>query len=134
MIQLIKSKSPAKVLYHSCGAVKSLIPEFIDIGVDALNPVQVSSAGMDTAELKAVFGDQISFWGGIDTQRVLPRGAPDEVRAEVRRRIRDLAPSGGYVLASVHNIQEDVPPQNILAMVDEAWEFGRTAGYGDLGQ
>jgi uroporphyrinogen decarboxylase len=134
MIQLIKSRSPAKVLYHSCGAVKSLIPEFIDIGVDALNPIQVSSAGMDTAELKALFGNQISFWGGIDTQHVLPRGTPDEVRAEVRRRIRDLAPGGGYVLASVHNIQEDVPPQNILAMVDEAWEFGRTAGYGDLGQ
>jgi uroporphyrinogen decarboxylase len=126
MIDLIKSKSPAKVLYHSCGAVKSLIPEFIDIGVDALNPVQVSSTGMDTAELKAAFGDRISFWGGIDTQYVLPRGRPDEVRAEVRRRIRDLAPGGGYVLASVHNIQEDVPPENILAMVDEAMESGGT--------
>jgi uroporphyrinogen decarboxylase len=128
MIDLIKAKSDAKVLYHCCGAVKSLIPEFIDIGVDALNPVQVSSAGMDTAELKAQFGDRIAFWGGIDTQRVLPRGTTDDVRAEVQRRIRDLAPGGGYVLASVHNIQEDVPPENILAMVDEAWESGVSGG------
>jgi uroporphyrinogen decarboxylase len=93
--------------------------------VDALNPVQVSSAGMDdTAALKAEFGEHISFWGGIDTQRVLPRGTPAEVRAEVRRRIDDLAPGGGFVLASVHNIQEDVPPENIVAMVDAAVPSG----------
>ncbi|MFZ5918546.1 MAG: uroporphyrinogen decarboxylase family protein [Chloroflexota bacterium] len=121
MIDLLKARSEARVLYHCCGAVKSLIPEFIDIGVDALNPVQVSSAGMgDTAALKAEFGDRICFWGGIDTQRVLPLGTPAEVRAEVQRRIRDLSPGGGYVLASVHNIQEDVPPENIVAMVDAA--------------
>ena len=124
MIDLLKAKSAAKVLYHCCGAVKSLIPEFIDIGVDALNPVQVSSAGMDdTAALKAEFGQYICFWGGIDTQRVLPRGTPDEVRAEVRRRIDDLAPGGGFVLAAVHNIQEDVPAENIVAMVDAVVEF-----------
>jgi uroporphyrinogen decarboxylase len=118
MIDLLKSKSEARVLYHCCGAVRPLIGEFIDIGVDALNPVQVSSAGMDTRLLKAEFGEQICFWGGIDTQRALPWGTPDDVRAEVRRRIGDLAPGGGFVLAPVHNIQEDVPPQNILAMVD----------------
>jgi uroporphyrinogen decarboxylase len=124
MIDLLKSKSGARVLYHCCGAVKSLIPEFVDIGVDALNPVQVSSAGMDdTAALKAEFGQHICFWGGIDTQRVLPRGTPDEVRAEVRRRIDDLAPGGGFVLAAVHNIQEDVPAENIVAMVDAVVEF-----------
>jgi uroporphyrinogen decarboxylase len=125
MIDLLKSKSQARVLYHCCGAVRSLIPEFVDIGVDALNPVQVSSAGMDdTAALKAKFGRDICFWGGIDTGRVLPRGTPDDVRAEVRRRIGDLAPGGGFVLAAVHNVQEDVPPENILAMVDavlESW-------------
>jgi uroporphyrinogen decarboxylase len=125
MIDLLKAKSGAKVLYHCCGAVRSLVPEFIDIGVDALNPVQVSSAGMDdTAALKAEFGDRICFWGGIDTQRVLPMGSPDDVRAEVQQRIRDLAPGGGFVLTSVHNIQEDVPPENIVAMVDAAVEFG----------
>jgi len=123
MMDLIKRKSRAKILYHCCGAVKSLIPDFIEIGVDALNPVQVSSAGMDTAELKARFGNHISFWGAIDTSRVLPAGSPAEVRAEVQRRIRDLAPGGGYVLASVHNIQEDVPPENILAMADAAFEI-----------
>ena len=120
MVDLIKDSSRARVLYHCCGAVKDLVPEFIDIGVDALNPVQVSSRGMDTGALKASFGDQICFWGAIDTNRVLPRGTPDEVRAEVQRRIRDLASGGGYVLAPVHNIQEDVPPENIVAMVDAA--------------
>jgi uroporphyrinogen decarboxylase len=125
MMDLVKAKSKAKVLYHCCGAVKSLIGEFSNIGVDALNPVQVSSAGMDdTAALKAAFGDQICFWGAIDTGRVLPMGTPADVRAEVRRRIRDLAPGGGYVLAPVHNIQEDVPAENIVAMADAALEFG----------
>jgi uroporphyrinogen decarboxylase len=122
MIDTIKAKSDAKVLYHCCGAVRPLIGEFIDIGVDALNPVQVSSAGMDTAALKAAFGGRICFWGAIDTQRVLPWGSPEEVRAEVRRRIADLAPGGGFVLAPVHNIQEDVSPQNVLAMVDAGVE------------
>ncbi len=125
MVDLIKNKSQAKVLYHCCGAVKSLVDEFIDIGVDALNPVQVSSAGMDTAELKAEFGDRICFWGAIDTQQVLPFGSPEDVHAEVHRRIGDLAPGGGFVLAPVHNIQEDVPPENILAMVDAAIGFKR---------
>lgn len=124
MVELIKRKSQAKVLYHCCGAVKSLIPDFIEIGVDALNPVQVSSAGMDTAELEARFGDKICFWGGIDTSRVLPNGSAKDVRAEVQRRIKDLAPGGGYVVASVHNIQEDVSPENILAMADAAYELG----------
>lgn len=128
MVRCVKERSGARVLYHCCGAVRSLVDEFVDIGVDALNPVQVSSADMDTAALKAEFGERISFWGAIDTQRVLPRGTPEEVRAEVRQRIADLAPGGGYVLASVHNIQEDVPPENILAMADAAIEFG---GLGD---
>jgi uroporphyrinogen decarboxylase len=123
MVDLIKGKSRAKVLYHCCGAVKSLMEDFIDIRVDALNPVQVSSAGMDTAELKAEFGDRICFWGGIDTHQVLPFGSPEDVRAEVERRIEDLSPGGGFVLAPVHNIQEDVPPENILAMTDAAVEF-----------
>jgi uroporphyrinogen decarboxylase len=79
---------------------------------------------MDTAELKARFGDKICFWGGIDTSRVLPTGSPDDVRAEVQRRITDLAPGGGYVSAAVHNIQEDVSPENILAMADAAYELG----------
>jgi uroporphyrinogen decarboxylase len=126
MVDLIKNKSGAKVLYHCCGAVKSLVEEFIDIGVDALNPVQVSSASMDTAELQTAFGGRICFWGGIDTGRVLPMGSPEDVRAEVQQRIRDLHHSGGYVLAPVHNIQEDVPPENILAMTDAVLSYGES--------
>jgi uroporphyrinogen decarboxylase len=120
MIDCVKARSQAKVLYHCCGAVKSLVPDFVDIGVDALNPVQVSSADMDTAALKAELGEYICFWGAVDTQRVLPSGTPQDVRTEVQRRIADLAPGGGYVLAAVHNIQEDVPPENIVAMADAA--------------
>ncbi|MDH7489322.1 MAG: uroporphyrinogen decarboxylase family protein [Anaerolineae bacterium] len=126
MIDLLKRKSRAKVLYHCCGAVSTLIPDFIDIGVDALNPVQVSAAGMDTARLKAEFGDHIAFWGAIDTSHVLPAGSVQDVRDEVMRRIQDLGAGGGYVVASVHNIQDDVPPENILAMADAAYEFGRS--------
>lgn len=126
MVDLLKRKSSAKVLYHCCGAVSTLIPDFIDIGVDALNPVQVSAAGMDTARLKAEFGDHIAFWGAIDTSRILPCGSVADVRDEVKRRIQDLGPGGGYVVASVHNIQDDVPPENILALADAAYEYGQS--------
>lgn len=126
LVDCIKSNSRAKVLYHTDGALRPLMEDIIEIGVDALNPIQVNCTGMgDTAALKADYGDRIAFWGSIDTSHVLPVGSPEDVRQEVRRRIEDLAPGGGFVLASVHNIQEDVPPENILAMVDAALEFGR---------
>jgi uroporphyrinogen decarboxylase len=117
----IKRHTNAKLLLHSDGAIAPLIGDFIDLGVDALNPVQVSAAGMgDTKRLKREFGDHIVFWGAIDTHHVLPFGSPQEVREEVRRRIEDLAPGGGYVLASVHNIQAEVPAENICAMFEAA--------------
>jgi uroporphyrinogen decarboxylase len=122
----IKEAAPhLKILLHSDGAIVPILPELIEIGVDILNPVQVSAKGMgDTAFLKREFGKDLVFWGAVDTQRTLPLGTPQDVRDEVQRRIQDLAPGGGYVLASVHNIQADVPPKNILAMV-EAWQqFG----------
>jgi len=98
-----------------------LIPDFIEIGIDFINPVQVSAAGMDdTARLKREFGVEIGFWGGIDNVHVLPQGTPEQVGAEVERRIRDLGPDGGYVLAAVHNIQPDVPAENIVAIYDAA--------------
>ena len=98
----------------------------IEVGVDILNPVQVAAANMDTKRLKREFGDCLTFWGGgVDTQRVLPRGTPEQVREEVKRRIEDLAPGGGFVFATVHNIQADVPPENILAMWEAVQEFGR---------
>jgi uroporphyrinogen decarboxylase len=120
----VKAHTDAKIVYHSCGNVTKLIDDLIEIGVDALNPVQVSALG-DSAALKAHFGDRITFWGGIDTQHVLPHGTPADVAAEVHRRIRDFAPGGGFVLAAVHSIQPDVPPENILAMADAARTYGR---------
>ncbi|MFA5028091.1 MAG: uroporphyrinogen decarboxylase family protein [Candidatus Methylomirabilota bacterium] len=116
----LKSRTPAKIVYHTCGSVAHLIPDLIEIGVDALNPVQVSARGMDTRALKREFGKDIAFWGAVDTQRVLPFGGPAEVASEVRRRIDDLGAGGGYVLCAVHNIQADVPPANICAMYDTA--------------
>lgn len=113
------------VLLHSCGSVAAFIPDLIEAGFDALHPVQVSARDMDSASLKREFGRDIAFWGGVDTQRVLPLGTPHEVRGEVRRRIADLGPGGGYVLGAVHNIQAEVPVENILAMLQAAREFGR---------
>jgi len=113
----LHAHTDARVFFHTCGAVRELIPDLIDVGVDILNPVQVSAAGMDTAELKREFGRDLVFWGGgVDTQRVLGTGRPEEVRKEVHRRVRDLAPGGGFVFAAVHNIQPNVPAGNILAM------------------
>lgn len=118
----LHAHTDAKVFFHSCGAVRDLIPDLIEIGVDILNPVQVSAAGMDTGELKREFGRDLVFWGGgVDTQRVLGAGTLDAVRTEVRRRVGDLAretdgAAGGFVFAAVHNIQPNVPAENILAM------------------
>jgi len=121
LVEAIKSKTDAKVLLHSDGAVYEIIGDFIDIGVEALNPIQVSARGMgDTRKLKAEFGRDLCFWGAIDTHRVLPFGTPGEVAAEVRTRIDHLAPGGGYVLASVHTINAEVPPANVAAMLETA--------------
>jgi len=120
----VKSKTDAKIFYHSCGNVVDLLDDLIEIGLDILNPVQVSAMG-DTSELKARFGDKLVFWGAVDTQHVLPKGSTREVEEEVKRRIRDLAPGGGYVAAPVHNLQPDVPPQNIIAMAKAVHRFGK---------
>ncbi len=125
VFDLVHARCGAKLMYHSCGSVYDLLGDFVDMGVDAVNPVQVSAARMDTKTLKKEWGGKLAFWGGIDTQRVLPHGTVREVREEVRRRIDDLAPGGGYILAAVHNIQPDVPPQNIVAMLEECREYGR---------
>jgi len=119
----IRSKTDAKIFYHSCGNVIELLNDLIEIGLDVINPVQVSAMG-DTAELKSRFGERLVFWGGIDTQWVMPRGTKKDVEAEVKRRIHDLGPGGGYVVAAVHNIQPDVPPQNIIAMAEATRKFG----------
>ncbi len=110
----------ARFILHSDGAVYTLLPDIIDAGIQILNPVQTNATGMDPARLKREFGNDLSFWGGIDTQEVLPHGSPEDVAAEVRNRTNDLGRGGGWVLASVHNIQAEVPPQNIVAMYETA--------------
>jgi uroporphyrinogen decarboxylase len=103
----------------------SLLPELIDAGMDCFNTVQTDAAGMDAMELKRRFGQNITFWGGgVDTHRIMPFATPDQVREDVRRRIKIFAPGGGYVFATIHNILGDVPPENILAAVDAVLEFG----------
>jgi len=116
----------AKFMLHSDGAIVDVLPDLIEIGVDILNPVQVSAKGMgDTAFLKREFGKDLVFWGGVDNQFVLSFGTPEKVKEEVKRRINDLSHDGGYILAPVHNIQANTPPENIIAML-EAWrEYGR---------
>lgn len=117
-----------KVFLHCCGSIYNLVPHFIEAGIDILNPVQTSAANMDPARLKREFGDRLVFWGGgCDTQQVLGCATPDEIRQHVKQRLEIFAPGGGYVFNQVHNIQANVPPENILAMFDAAHEFGRYA-------
>jgi uroporphyrinogen decarboxylase len=121
----VKEMCPhAKVFLHTCGSVYLLLPDLIDIGVEVLNPVQVRARDMDPVKLKAEYGDKLSFWGAVDTQQVLPRGSAEDVKAEVERRIAELGPGGGYVLCGVHNLQPEVPLENVLAMYRHAREVG----------
>lgn len=125
LFQFARSKCDAHLLLHSDGAVSPLIPDFIEMGIDILNPVQVSAAGMDTKRLKQEFGDEISFWGaGCDTQRTLPYGSPEDVADEVKRRIDDLAPGGGFIFTQVHNVQAGTPAENVVTMFKTAREYG----------
>ena len=125
LFDFVKSRCDAYLFFHSDGAVAPFIPDFIEMGVDILNPLQVSAAGMDTRVLKREFGRDICFWGGgCDSQRVLAFGTPEDVADEVKRRIDDLAPGGGYVFSTIHNVQNGVPPENIVAMFKTARECG----------
>jgi uroporphyrinogen decarboxylase len=125
LFRFARSRCGAYLLLHTDGAVAPFIPDFIEMGVDVLNPVQVSAAGMDTKVLKREFGRDITFWGGgCDSQRVLPFGTPEEVADEVKRRIDDLAPGGGFVFSPIHNVQTGVPPENVVAMFETAREYG----------
>jgi uroporphyrinogen decarboxylase len=132
MWQFIKARSGLPVFLHCCGGIYPLIPDLIEAGVDILNPVQISAAGMDPVRLKAEFGRDLVFWGGgADTQHVLPDGTPAEVADHVHRQIDILAPGGGFIFNQVHNIQANVPPENIVAMLDAALAYG---AYGTIGR
>jgi len=126
LYRYIKTHIDAYLFIHTCGSVYHFIPDFIEMGIDILNPVQVSAKNMDTKKLKEEFGDKITFWGGgCDTQRVLPFGTPRDVEKEVKRRIEDLAPGGGFVFTQVHNIQAGVPPENVMAMYNTVKKYGK---------
>ena len=125
MTDYVHRHSEAKTMYHSCGSNMNIMEHFIEAGVDILNPIQTTAANMNPLELKKRFGGRIVFWGGgAETQTVLPRGTPDEVREQVKDRIRIFAPGGGFVFSQIHDIQYGVPPENILTMVDTALECG----------
>ena len=124
-ISFIKARTKAKVLFHSDGDVATLVDDFIEIGVDILNPIQTSAGTMsDLPALKKRAGKNIALCGGIDTHRILPFGSVGEVRDEVRRVMQILGPGGGCMIGAVHTVMNDVPPENVLAMVDAVEEFG----------
>jgi uroporphyrinogen decarboxylase len=125
LVQYIRSRTKAKIWYHTCGSCVSYIPELMDNGVDVLNPVQISADGMDPGMLKERFGERLVFWGGgIDAQHVLPTATPEDVKREVERLLEVWKPGGGYVFNNVHNIQSEVPAENIVAFYDAGYEFG----------
>jgi uroporphyrinogen decarboxylase len=125
VIKAIKKRAPhLKIIFHSCGNVRPIIPDFLEIGVDILNPVHITATGMEPEQLKKDFGNDLVFWGGgVDTQHILPSGSPYQVADNVKRNIEALAPGGGYVFTTVHNIQSEVPPENIIAMWNAFKEF-----------
>lgn len=122
----IKKAAPnVKIVFHSCGAVRPIIPDLIDIGIDALNPIQVNAKGMEPVELKREYGRDLCFWGGgIDTQKYLVEGSPEQIKDHVRQNIESLAPGGGYIFATTHTIQPGVPPENIMIMWDTLQRYG----------
>lgn len=113
-----------KVMHHTCGSVRALIPDFVECGLDILQSIQPRAAGMDLGELKREFGRDLCFHGSMDIQQTLPHGSPAEVRDEVRRRMEAGKPGGGFIICTAHNIQPDTPIENILALFDAYREYG----------
>jgi uroporphyrinogen decarboxylase len=125
VIDTIKKHTQAKIWYHTCGDCSTYIPDLIEMGVDILNPVQISAPGMDPVQMKQKWGGEIVFWGGgIDSQHVLPFATPDQVRAAVAENVTIFKPGGGFVFNNVHNIQAGVPPENVVAMYEAAYASG----------
>jgi uroporphyrinogen decarboxylase len=132
MMQAITSRSSAPIMWHTCGSVVDVIDDLYEIGVTCLNPVQTTAAGMEAQSLKRRFGDRMAFWGGIDTMTILNHGTPEDVQREVRHKIGALAPGGGYILNPTHNVQPDVPVENLLAMIEAGLAHGSYPLDGDL--
>jgi uroporphyrinogen decarboxylase len=125
LVQFIRSRTQARIWYHTCGACCEYLPDLVDNGIDIINPVQIGAKNMSPAELKSKFGRHLTFWGGaIDAQHVLPSAPPETVRRHVRRNLEIWKPHGGYVFNNVHNIQADIPPENVVALYDAAYEYG----------
>jgi uroporphyrinogen-III decarboxylase len=113
----IHANTPWKTFYHSCGSMVALYDDFVAAGVDIVNPVQISAAGMDPEALKGRWGERLVFWGGgVDTQRVLPFGSPEEIEEHVRRNVAVLGRGGGFVFNAIHNIQAGIPAENLTAL------------------
>lgn len=126
LVQHIKSLTSARIWYHTCGSCVDYIPELLDNGIDILNPVQTSAKNMNPEMLKRQFGSRVVFWGGgCDSQHVLPFATPEQIREDVRKNMEALKAGGGYIFNNIHNIQADVPAENIVALYDAAYEFGR---------
>ena len=127
LISTIRKLAPhAHIFFHSCGNIRQFLPDFIDMGINIINPVHITAEGMDPVQLKKDFGNDVVFWGGgINTQGTLPTGTAEQVRDEVKMNIDTLAPGGGFVFNTIHNIQADVPPENIVAMYETVFEYGK---------
>jgi len=125
LIYAIKAKNDKlKIFFHCCGSISNLLEDFIEVGIDVINPVQVTAKDMEPKVLKKRFGGRVCFWGAVDTQDLLRNANEEEIRSKVRELIKDLGADSGYVLSAVHNILHDIPPENIYAMYDEAYQFG----------
>lgn len=124
-IRYTREFTDACFFHHTCGSVFSLIPHLIDAGVELLNPIQPGARDMEPEKLKQAYGEQLTFWGGIDTQHILPAGSPAEVKQEVRRILEIMGGQGGYILAPAHNLQPDVPPENIAALFQAGTDYFR---------
>jgi len=125
LYSFIKRKAKVKIFHHSCGSIRPILNDLADMGVDILNPVQPRAKDMVSEEIKKEHGDKLCFHGGVDIQHVLPKGSPGDVEEEVKKRIKAFAPGGGYIAAPAHNIQPDVPPQNILALYKAVYKHGK---------
>jgi uroporphyrinogen decarboxylase len=125
LVQYIRSRTGAKIWYRTCGACTVYLPDLLDNGINIINPVQIGARNMSAQDLKSKFGKQLAFWGGaIDAQHVLPSASPEVVREHVRQNLEIWKPGGGYVFNNVHNIQADIPPENIVALYEAAYDYG----------